>query len=129
MKSFIIYNPQGAILRTGSCPDVDYALQCGANELIIEGVADDRAQCVVDGVVVDKPAPDASVVLAQMWIEVRAVRDGRLTMSDWTQTTDSPLTAEKRSEWQMYRQALRDLPADYSYVNSLEQVTFPDIPS
>lgn len=129
MKSFIIYNPQGAILRTGSCPDVDYALQCGANELIIEGVADDRAQCVVDGVVVDKPAPDASVVLAQMWIEVRAVRDGRLTMSDWTQTADSPLTAEQRSEWQMYRQALRDLPADYSYATSLEQVTFPDIPS
>lgn len=44
-----------------------------------------------------------------MW---RAVRDGRnqlLLGCDWTQLSDSPLTTEKKNEWQTYRQSLRDI--------------------
>ena len=38
-------------------------------------------------------------------------RDKRLTMSDWTVGVDSPLSDSKKTEWQTYRQALRDLPS------------------
>jgi hypothetical protein len=41
---------------------------------------------------------------------IRAKRDGLLVASDWTQFADSPLTDEKKKEWQTYRQALRDMP-------------------
>ena len=129
MKRFIIYSSNGVILRTGACPDEVFALQRSGDELIMEGVADDATQRIVDGEVVAKPDLTDEEKTARVMLEVRQIRDAAISGSDWTQTTDSPLTAEKRSEWQMYRQALRDLPADYSYVTSLEQVTFPDIPS
>ena len=41
---------------------------------------------------------------------LRADRDERLRMSDWTQMSDSPLTQEQRAAWVKYRQALRDVP-------------------
>ena len=42
-------------------------------------------------------------------IGLRAQRNKLLQESDWTQTVDSPLTAEKKAQWATYRQALRDL--------------------
>ena len=41
---------------------------------------------------------------------IRSKRDELLAASDWTQFIDSPLTDEKKKEWQVYRQALRDIP-------------------
>lgn len=41
--------------------------------------------------------------------EIRNVRNGLLAESDWTQAADSPLSNEKKSEWVVYRQELRDL--------------------
>jgi hypothetical protein len=38
------------------------------------------------------------------------IRDQKLLDSDWTQLNDSPLTEEKKEEWRVYRQELRDLP-------------------
>lgn len=45
---------------------------------------------------------------------VRLVRDRLLSLSDWTQAADSPLSPEDREAWRVYRQALRDLPRVYS---------------
>lgn len=45
---------------------------------------------------------------------VRLVRDRLLTLSDWTQAADAPLSTEQRAAWATYRQALRDLPQTYS---------------
>jgi hypothetical protein len=129
MKSFVIYNSEGTILRTGSCPDEVFALQCHGSELIMEGAANDAIQCVVDGVIVDKPESSATEQTAVVMFELRQQRDLGLNGTDWTQVPDSPLTAEQRSEWQMYRQRLRDLPSDYSHVTSLEDVVWPDPPS
>ena len=44
----------------------------------------------------------------------RAIRDKLLTLSDWTQAGDSPLSEEQRAAWAVYRQALRDLPSVYA---------------
>ncbi len=46
-----------------------------------------------------------------------ARRNTLLAESDWTQLPDVPLTAEQRTEWATYRQALRDIT---------EQPGFPD---
>ena len=50
---------------------------------------------------------------------VRAERNSKLSQSDWTQTSDSPLTDEKKAEWVTHRQALRDYPASASKVSEL----------
>ena len=44
---------------------------------------------------------------------LRTERDEKLAASDWTQASDhsSPLSADKKAEWETYRQSLRDLPA------------------
>jgi Phage tail assembly chaperone protein len=38
----------------------------------------------------------------------RFERDKKLSESDWTQLTSSPLSDAKKAEWEIYRQALRD---------------------
>lgn len=45
----------------------------------------------------------------QLWENVRNERNQLLLECDWTQLSDSPLTAEKKTEWQSYRQELRDI--------------------
>jgi hypothetical protein len=40
---------------------------------------------------------------------MRAERNARLTATDWTQLGDAPLTSEKRAEYAVHRQALRDI--------------------
>lgn len=45
-KHFVIYNAAGAILRTGNCPEEDWALQVTEGESIIEA----QACCVNDAV-------------------------------------------------------------------------------
>lgn len=45
------------------------------------------------------------------WDEtLRLERNEKLAECDWTQTTDSVLSAEKKAEWATYRQQLRDMP-------------------
>lgn len=43
------------------------------------------------------------------WQNIRNERNKLLLESDWTQLTDSPLTPENKSEWESYRQQLRDV--------------------
>lgn len=47
--------------------------------------------------------------LAQRWRFLRAERDRRLAESDWTVLSDTPTST---AAWKIYRQALRDLPAN-----------------
>jgi len=54
---------------------------------------------------------------------MRQMRNDRLTVCDWTQANDTQLSAESVDDWQVYRQALRDLPATTS------DPTNPDWPS
>jgi hypothetical protein len=43
------------------------------------------------------------------WTRVRTTRNKLLLECDWTQLPDSPLTNLKQTEWQVYRQSLRDI--------------------
>jgi len=56
---------------------------------------------------------------------LRQLRQRYLQDSDWTQMPDSPLSAEKKTEWQTYRQALRDITLT---ATSCSDVTWPAEP-
>ena len=69
-------------------------------------------------------------VLNAIWL-LRAIRIERvklLSISDWTQFPDSPLSNAKKAEWTTYRQALRDIPETYSDATSLDDIIWPTKP-
>jgi len=57
--------------------------------------------------------------------QMRFHRDAMLAASDWTQTLDAPLTDEQRAAWAVYRQALRDAPANWEPAATWDA---PDLP-
>ena len=62
--------------------------------------------------------------------EIRRLRDTRLFNSDFTQLSDAVLpTGTTLEEWQTYRTALRNVPANNSSVTTLDDVSWPTIPS
>lgn len=77
--------------------------------------------------------PDWSVVGDQImvrinereYLPIRQMRDKLLSECDWTLGPDSPLSDEKKEEWRIYRQALRDLPSN---VTNIDKVFWPDKP-
>lgn len=87
---------------------------------IIEGYHDRLQYKIIDGVPTEY-TPDINPV-------VRTIRNGLLEDSDWTQSPDSPLTTEKKTEWATYRQALRDVPATNSSVTDIDSVVWPTKP-
>ena len=59
----------------------------------------------------------------QKWAQIRAWRNAQLARTDWTQLSDSPLD---KAAWAIYRQALRDLPAQGGLADDAE---FPNAPA
>lgn len=51
---------------------------------------------------------------------VRNERNLRLTYTDWTQLSDAPLTAEMKAAYAVYRQSLRDVPAQAGFPDAIE---------
>tara|TARA_B100001989_G_scaffold146052_1_gene104034 strand:+ start:45 stop:887 length:843 start_codon:yes stop_codon:yes gene_type:complete len=62
------------------------------------------------------------------WTKVALIRNFLLMDSDWTQLGDAPVTAEQKTQWQAYRQKLRDIPAEQKN-KSANTVVFPITPS
>lgn len=58
MKTFIVYDSDGRILRTGTCQDNDFAKQAKAKEFVMEGTANDVTQKIVDGRVMNRTAEE-----------------------------------------------------------------------
>lgn len=69
-------------------------------------------------VAMDPPPRSPSDYLAN----IRAQRDKLLRATDYTQMPDLPIDPERRAEWAVYRQALRDLPASPEI---LDQLSWP----
>jgi hypothetical protein len=87
---------------------------------IIEGSYQANEFIITDG---------EAVVRTDNTLEIlRLKRDALLSEFDWTQTADSPLTDAKKAEWATYRQALRDLPSQYSDNDNIDDVVFPTQP-
>ena len=58
--------------------------------------------------------------------EARTQRDKLLADTDWTQVLDAPIDTETREAYRTYRQALRDLPEQEGFP---ETITWPELPS
>ena len=75
----------------------------------VEYSADDYAQYEQDVIAEENRR------LERLPIAIRNKRTALLKESDWTQTIDSPLSAEQKQAWATYRQALRDVTAQAGF--------------
>jgi len=64
--------------------------------------------------------PDATN--EQKWEQIKLWRNAELAASDWTQLPDS---SANKAAWVIYRQALRDLPAQGGLADSVELPVAP----
>lgn len=113
MKSYVIYNASGEILRAGK-NDSDIAQNNqGEFELECDWPDDLEDYIVENGVLTLKSQSEIeSIKATKDTHKLRSMRDVLLTACDWTQAVDSPLSDAKKAEWATYRQQLRDLPAN-----------------
>tara|TARA_R100000008_G_scaffold66913_1_gene43925 strand:+ start:4583 stop:5047 length:465 start_codon:yes stop_codon:yes gene_type:complete len=59
----------------------------------------------------------------------KAKRNNYLAQSDFYLLDDAPVTADKKAEWQTYRQALRDLPSNTTDAQILgDTINWPTLP-
>ena len=65
---------------------------------------------------------DPAKARAKQERKIRDERDQLLASSDWTQVADAPVD---QSAWAEYRQALRDVPSQKGFPNS---IVWPDKP-
>ena len=92
----------------------------------IPGMFDRRKFRVIDGEPVKKPEEELEAIeIKKSWSLLRQKRDALLKDSDWTQMPDVPLDAAKKEEWKVYRQQLRDLPANTVDPRQVEWPTPP----
>ena len=71
------------------------------------------------------PTPENPLTTTQ---KIRNQRLFMLQDCDWTVGVDSPFNDAKKAEWVTYRQALRDLPSQYTDDANFNDVTFPTEP-
>lgn len=72
---------------------------------------------------------DRREAVRSRWMEqLRGDRNAKLSLCDWTQVADNPLSDDEKAEWATYRQALRDVPANNANINSLDEVSWPTEP-
>jgi hypothetical protein len=129
MIKFTKYNvDSGLITSHGMCQPQLLNGQAGPDEAVILGHFDANDFKIVDGEVVGYSGPSDAVKNEEALRELRTIRRNLLTASDWTQIMDSPLSIDGVGDWQVYRQKLRDLPADHLTITSIDDVTWPDEP-
>jgi hypothetical protein len=65
----------------------------------------------------DVPLEEAVPLLTpqEAMANVRSERNKRLVESDWTQLPDVNLSAAKKAQWAVYRQALRDITDNFEW--------------
>lgn len=133
---YFMHTPQGQIVMVGQCPESDLPLQSLPGASLRQGKA--SLSDYFDGFGV-RPIPSrpskchvfdwttktwrADVSLA--WEQVRAERDQRISMTDWTTLPDVPLSDERRAQWAAYRQALRDITTQKDPLN----IVWPNSPA
>tara|TARA_R100001143_G_scaffold8287_1_gene10474 strand:+ start:339 stop:704 length:366 start_codon:yes stop_codon:yes gene_type:complete len=102
-------------------PDIQFKVSnIGTDDEVIEYL--DPSQTPPSSVEIDAELEIMSQELP--WNIVRVERDALLSDSDHVMLADFPL--EDKSDWETYRQELRDIPQDY---DDPDDVEFPNEPS
>ena len=115
MKSYVIHDISGNILRAGNSDDDYNDIRDPNNEfeLLTPLPFDIENYKVSNGALVMRDEQDLDQEKHDLeMLLFKRTRNTLLAASDWTQTPDSPLSNSKKQEWATYRQALRDLPAN-----------------
>ena len=104
MTSFTEYNPETGLISRIVVTDEAFTPREGFS--FIDGAYSDDKFIVRD----KKPIPlEKQEKGVDHWVLFRIERDRNLTASDWTQLPDAPVD---QAAWAVYRQELRDLPAN-----------------
>ena len=61
--------------------------------------------------------------------DLRSRRNKDLADSDWSQLTDTTLTADEKSAWQTYRTKLRNITDGLSTVADVNGISYPSKPN
>ena len=124
MKQYTIYNPDnGQILRNLTCSDEYLEINMSEDDKYIEGYYKSPEYIIQDGKAVEQAEDSNEIKLRNL-----TRRHSLLKGSDWTQLPDSPLSSDKKTEYQTYRQALRDITT-HSNWPKLEDSDWPTKPS
>ena len=108
----------GKITRIMSCfeDEVEGSLEDNEAALVKEG--DITGKMVSEGVLTDIPEDQlVAETIKKAWRELRLSRRRLLSNSDWTQVPDAPVDS---AAWAVYRQQLRDLPANTTDPRNVE---------
>jgi len=114
------YNIPGIVLAAGGDGDV-FKRSISNDILTVDDVSDEALQAALDSY------DHAQFVDDRAWANVRGKRDDLLRDSDWTAVTDTALGEADQTDWEDYRQDLRDIPQTYSA--DVESVVWPDAPA
>ena len=114
MVSYVVYNQSGKIISAAQGEDIPSETVDNENTFILEcdfNVFDIQNYVVESGALRAKTqselnAEDEPRKIAEFYDQ----RNALLAASDWTQGNDSPLSATVKTQWQTYRQNLRDMP-------------------
>jgi hypothetical protein len=116
---YTVIDEQGNIVQSQVTQDPNYAV--GVQQRLVADQTPDY-DSTTQRIVRITPVPAGQdhveyqivdIVYTDAELAARALikRNAELQESDWTQLPDVPLTVEQVSAWAVYRQALRDLPA------------------
>ena len=125
---YIIYNSTTGIIRmTTNVNDENIAKELTqTGESYLQGAADITTQKID---VTKNPNVIINNIIVMPTMDfLRQERNGKLADTDWVVLPDSPLSDTKKAEWITYRQALRDLPTNYTNSNTIDDITFPTEP-
>ena len=129
MKHFIFYNTSSGRIESNRICTLKQAqrqVQICPHWSFTEGYIEDVNKKQIN---TETQAIEDLVVPAQsLEHRIRQRRDILLYDSDWTQGADSPLSDSKKTEWQTYRQALRDI-TDNITVTQFIDLVWPSKPS
>ncbi len=129
IKYFIVYDNNGKIIRSGTCPEFDFDNQAQDGENIIEGVADQLNQYVKNGNLTNLPDKPSKYhefdYTNELWVlnnfraelDVKSQRNQLLAASDFYDTISAKqrMSPELFSAWAVYRQDLRDITDQEGY--------------
>ena len=112
---YTIYTSDGSYFGILTCSQESLAPMIPEGGFYVEGHQHTLSTCV-NGILSTPSDAEIETQTYDLYLEgFREERNKRLADTDWTQVSDSPLSDSKKTEWQTYRQALRDMPSQEGF--------------
>jgi hypothetical protein len=108
MAIYAVHDKTGRIIKhgTASAQDIKFVdVDSDKTLVLVDRTPNPADDSIVDGLLVNIALPP----LARSGYELMDLALISLSKSDWTQLADVTMSDERRAEWRVYRQALRDI--------------------